>query len=165
MKTKLLTAALIAGALMPAAYTAIAQVFDPMATMRPVAMSSSEMKWMSGPPALPKGAMFSVLQGDPSKEGMFIIRAKMPAGYVVPPHWHPTDENVTVISGTLIVGMGDEIVRGDATQLTAGGFITAPANMHHYAVAVGKTVVQVHGTGPFAITYVKAKDDPQTASR
>ena len=130
-----------------------------------VVRSTGDTRFGAPPPFLAPGATFAVLQGDPSASGEFTIRLNLPSGYIIAPHWHPTDENVTVISGTLIVGMGDEIVRGDATQLTAGGFITAPANMHHYAVAVGKTVVQVHGNGPFAITYIKAKDNPETASR
>jgi quercetin dioxygenase-like cupin family protein len=132
---------------------------------RQLARSTGDVKFGPPPPFFAPGVGFAVLQGNPGASGEFTVRLNLPNGYIIAPHWHPTDENVTVISGTLIVGMGDEIVRGDATQLTAGGFITAPANMHHYAVAVGKTVVQVHGTGPFAITYVKAKDDPQTASR
>jgi len=130
-----------------------------------VVRSTGDTRFAAPPPFLAPGATFAVLQGDPSASGEFTIRLNLPSGYIIAPHWHPTDENVTVISGTLIVGMGDEIVRGDATQLTAGGFITAPANMHHYAVAVGRTVVQVHGNGPFAITYIKAKDNPETASR
>jgi quercetin dioxygenase-like cupin family protein len=130
-----------------------------------LARSTGDVKFGPPPPFFAPGVGFAVLQGNPGASGEFTVRLNLPNGYIIAPHWHPTDENVTVISGTLIVGMGDEIVRGDATQLTAGGFITAPANMHHYAVSVGKTVVQVHGTGPFAITYVKATDDPQTASR
>lgn len=130
-----------------------------------VVRSTGDVRFGPPPPFFAAGVGFAVLQGNPGASGEFTVRLNLPNGYIIAPHWHPTDENVTVISGTLMVGMGDEIVRGDATQLTAGGFITAPANMHHYAVAVGKTVVQVHGTGPFAITYIKAKDDPQTASR
>lgn len=127
--------------------------------------SAGDVKFGAPPPFFAPGVGFAVLQGNPGASGEFTVRLNLPSGYIIAPHWHPTDENVTVISGTLLVGMGDEIVRGDATQLTAGGFITAPANMHHYAVAVGKTVVQVHGNGPFAITYIRAKDNPETASR
>ena len=130
-----------------------------------VARSTGDVKFGPPPPFLAPGAGFAVLQGNPGASGEFTIRLSLPSGYIIAPHWHPTDENVTVVSGTLLVGMGDEIDRAGATQLNAGGFITAPANMHHYAIAVGKTVLQVHGTGPFAITYIKAKDDPQTASR
>ena len=130
-----------------------------------VVRSAGDTRFGPPPPFLAPGATFAVLQGNPGASGEFTIRLNLPSGYIIAPHWHPMDENVTVISGTVLVGMGDEIDRAGATQLTAGGFITAPANMHHYAIAVGRTVLQVHGNGPFAITYVKAKDNPATASR
>ena len=130
-----------------------------------VVRSAGDTKFGAPPPFLAPGAGFAVLQGDPGASGEFTIRLSLPSGYIIAPHWHPTDENVTVISGSVLVGMGDEIDRVGATQLSAGGFITAPANMHHYAIAVGRTVLQVHGTGPFAITYIRAKDNPATASR
>jgi quercetin dioxygenase-like cupin family protein len=125
------------------------------------------VNWGPAPPFFPAGARFAVLQGDPSGSGLYTVRLEMPAGYVIKPHWHPTDENVTVISGTFEVGMGDAVSAQGAQTLTAGGFITAPANAHHFAVARRKTIVQVHGMGPFAITYVNAGDDPRgtTASR
>ena len=36
----------------------------------------------------------------------------------------------------------------------------APAHMNHYAWTSEDTVIQVHGQGPFAITYVNPADDP-----
>jgi quercetin dioxygenase-like cupin family protein len=119
--------------------------------------------WGPPPPFLPKGAEFAVMQGDPSKAAVYTLRLKLPDGYVIAPHFHPTDEHVTVISGNFLVGMGDAIDKTKVQHLAAGGFITAPANAHHYAIAQGPTVVQVHGMGPFAITYVKASDDPRNA--
>ena len=123
--------------------------------------STSDTKWGPAPPFLPTGAQAGVVQGDPGAAGEYTIRLQMPDGYIIPPHSHPTDENVTVLSGTLMLGMGDEIDRPAAARLTAGGFAIAKANAHHYAIAVGPTVVQVHGMGPFAITYVRAADDPR----
>ena len=49
--------------------------------------------------------------------------------------------------------------------LGPGGFIAAPAGGHHFAVTRGRTIVQVHGEGPFAITYVDPADDPANAGR
>jgi len=121
-------------------------------------------QWGPAPPFFPAGARFAVLQGDPSSSGVYTIRLEMPAGYTIKPHFHPTDEHVTVISGTFVVGMGDAVDVAHAQVLGAGGFITAPAQAHHYAMARGRTVVQVHGEGPFAITYVNAADDPRGAS-
>jgi quercetin dioxygenase-like cupin family protein len=117
--------------------------------------------WGPAPPFLAKGAQFAVFQGDPGKSGAYTIRMKLPAGYVIAPHFHPTDENVTVISGHFLVGMGDNVDKSKAQTLSPGGFITAPAQAHHFAVASDEVVVQVHGIGPFAITYVHESDDPR----
>lgn len=117
--------------------------------------------WGPAPPFLPKGAQFAVYQGDPAKGDVYTLRLKLPAGYVIAPHFHPTDEQVTVISGHLLIGMGDTVNRAKAQRLAPGGFITAPAQAHHFAVAADNVVVQIHGMGPFAVTYVKAADDPR----
>src|SRR5262249_59684837 len=97
---------------------------------------------------------------DPGAAGLFVVRLKMPAGYKIAPHWHPTDEHVTVLSGTFGVGMGDKVDMASLKKLPAGGYALLPATMHHYAVAVGEATVQVHGMGPFALTYVNPGDDP-----
>jgi len=111
---------------------------------------------------VPKGAQAAVLDGDPFKDGSsYTLRLKMPDGYKIPPHWHPTDENVTVLSGTLGASMGDTFDTAKGQLMKPGGFVTMPHGMHHYAWAKGSTVVQVHGIGPFAFTYVNPADDPR----
>src|SRR5262245_7135744 len=65
-----------------------------------VAVQADQLKWGAAPPAFPKGAQIAVVTGDPSKEGLYVLRLKVPAGYKVPAHVHPNDENVTVISGS-----------------------------------------------------------------
>lgn len=127
----------------------------------PALAQAPATQWGPAPPFLPAGARFAVMQGDPSQAGVYTIRLEFPNGYVIPPHFHPTDEHVTVLEGTFNVGMGDSVNTPSMTALRAGGFITAPANAHHYATARGHTVVQVHGMGPFAITYVRQADDPR----
>jgi len=116
--------------------------------------------WGPAPGVFPPGAKMAVLQGDPGQTALFTVRLEMPDGYRIAAHWHPTDEHITVISGTFLVGMGDVLDTARTTALPAGGFVTAPAKMNHYAIARGKTVVQVHAMGPFALTYVNPKDDP-----
>lgn len=123
-----------------------------------------ELKWGPAPPVFPAGAKIAVLQGDPGGSGLFTVRLAFPDGYVIPPHFHPTDELVTVISGTFIYGMGDAVDRTKTNTATAGQFIPVGANMHHFAIAKGATVVQVHAMGPFALTYVNAKDDPRATT-
>ena len=122
------------------------------------------IKWGPAPAILPAGVRMAVLAGDPGQPGVFTLRLELPAGTRVLPHFHPTDEYLTVISGTFILGMGDSVDVAKATALPAGAFGTVAANMHHYAVARGKTVVQVSGMGPFVLTYVNPQDQPKTAS-
>jgi quercetin dioxygenase-like cupin family protein len=89
-----------------------------------------------------------------------VIRLKMPAGYKVPAHNHPTMEYVTVLSGEFHLGMGDKLDMAKSATLTAGGFAEAPAKMNHYGWAATDTVIQLHGPGPFGITYVDPAEDP-----
>ena len=123
-------------------------------------VNAKDLKWGPAPPVLPKGAQITVISGDPFKDGPYVVRLKMPKGYQIPAHNHPTTENVTVISGTFHIGMGDKLDEKKGIVLTAGGYGEAPAKMNHYAWVTGPTVVQVHGQGPFAITYVNPADDP-----
>ena len=122
------------------------------------------VKWGPAPPFLPSGARIAVMAGDPSSSGEFTIRLEFPAGYVIKPHWHPTDEHVTVLSGRFLVGMGDVVDRTKTMSLGPDGFVTASAQASHFAIAVRKTVVQVNAEGPFSITYVNPADDPRGAA-
>lgn len=111
--------------------------------------------------ALPAGAQWAVLAGDPAEPGPFTIRVKFPDGYRVPAHWHSQGETVTVISGTFGIGMGHSGDRGKVQALPAGGFAYMPAMLPHYAVITGETVIQVNGTGPFDLNYVDPSQDPR----
>jgi quercetin dioxygenase-like cupin family protein len=118
------------------------------------------LAWGPAPAVFPAGVKMAVLQGDPSQTALFTVRLDLPEGCRILPHFHPTDEHITVIAGTFLVGMGDSVDVAHAIALPAGGFITAGANMHHWGVARGHTIVQVHAMGPFALTYVNPTDDP-----
>jgi quercetin dioxygenase-like cupin family protein len=164
-----------------------------VAPIMSVAAQAPALQWGPAPMVFPAGAKMAVLQGDPGKAAIYTVRLDMPDGYRIPPHWHPTDEHITVISGNFVVGMGDKMDakmmmsmadkaggmsqmsgKGDMKQssmagkgdmskmmmLHAGDFVTAPATAHHYAMAKGHTIVQVHGMGPFQLTYVNPMDDP-----
>jgi quercetin dioxygenase-like cupin family protein len=129
------------------------------------ASAQPELKWGPAPAVFPAGAQMAVLQGDPAGAGLFTVRLRMPDGYRIAPHTHPTDEHVTVIRGTFRVGMGTTFNGKGLMPLPAGGFVTAPANQPHFAVAQGETIVQVHAMGPFALTYVNPTDNPARAYR
>lgn len=128
-------------------------------------LAPSEIQWVDGPPALPAGAKMAILQGDPKQAGPFTFRLQVPDGFKVPPHTHPSAEHVTVISGTLNLGMGDKFDQAATRELAPGGFAMMPAGMKHFAWMKGETVVQVHGTGPFQINYVNPADDPRNAKK
>jgi len=135
----------------------------PAKAAHPGIYTPKEVTWGAAPPFLPAGVKLAVLEGDPSQAGEYTLRLSMPDGYKIPAHSHPTVENVTVVSGEFHAGMGDKLDRAHALTLPAGSFASLPAKMNHFAWAKGKTVVQVHGTGPFAITYVNPSDDPRNA--
>jgi quercetin dioxygenase-like cupin family protein len=130
-----------------------------------VLLAESQLTWGEGPPSLPKGGMTALLSGDPGKPGSeYTLRAKLPAGYKIPPHWHPSDEHVTVLSGTVAFGMGEKAVVAEMKDLPAGGYAVMPANMRHYFAVKTAAVIQVHGTGPFVINYINPADDPRGAA-
>jgi hypothetical protein len=125
----------------------------------------SDIKWMDGPAFLPPGVKMAVLEGDPSKAGPFTIRLQAPDGYKIPAHTHPTAECITVISGTFHLGMADKFNEAAGHEMVTGSFAIMPAGMKHFGWTTGETVVQVHGTGPFAIKYVNPADDPRNVKK
>jgi quercetin dioxygenase-like cupin family protein len=120
-----------------------------------------DVKWRDGPSSLPSGSKIAVLEGDPMKEGPFVIRLRLPDGYRIPPHTHPKTERLTVISGTFNIGMGDKLDTREGRTMPAGSFGYWGAGMKHFVWAKGETVVQLHGTGPWSIRYVNPSDDPR----
>lgn len=125
------------------------------------AFTPDTIPWGPAPPVVRPGAQFAVLEGDPTAStGDFTVRLKMPDGFRISPHWHPERENVTIISGTFKVGMGDNFETDKMKAFIAGSFAFLDPNMHHYAMACGETIVQVHGRSPFQFNYVNPEDDP-----
>jgi quercetin dioxygenase-like cupin family protein len=126
------------------------------------AVPENSIQWGPAPAVFPPGAEMAVLQGDPSKSEPFTVRLRLPNGYKIPPHTHPTAENVTVLTGTFLAGSGTQFDESQLEEIGRDGFLSIPAEHAHYAMARGLTVVQVHAIGPFALTYVNAADNPVT---
>ena len=122
--------------------------------------ADSGLHWLV-PPLLPPGARLAVVSGDPTIPGECTIRLVMPDGYRLPPHYHPSYEHVEIREGTLLAGMGDRLDPKQTHPLVAGDSATAPAGMHHFSIAKGRTVLSVTFTGPYTITYLRAEDAPQ----
>ena len=127
-----------------------------------VMLAPGAIKWQPFPPG-GAGAKLAVLSGDPEKAGPFVIRIRQPARAKVPPHWHPTDEHVTVVKGTMYFGMGEKFHTRGARELPAGSYLLLPAKMPHFAWTArkGESIVQVHGMGPFQLIFVNPADDPR----
>jgi len=134
----------------------------PAAGSTHVMLTSGDLKWVDGPPSLPPGAKAAGMEGNAKEPGLFTMRLKFPANYKVSPHWHPADEHLTVISGTFYMGMGDKLDEAATKELPAGSFVVMPSKQPHFAMTKGETVVQLHGMGPWGITYVNPADDPRS---
>jgi quercetin dioxygenase-like cupin family protein len=115
----------------------------------------------SVPPVLPPGALIAVISGDPTRSGAFTLLVSMPDGYRIPPHSHPSYEHVEVKEGALLVGTGDQLDPKMTQALAAGDSATAPAGMHHFSIAKGRTLLSATFVGPYTITYVRAEDAPR----
>jgi anti-sigma factor ChrR (cupin superfamily) len=114
-----------------------------------------DLKWT----AIIKGCDLAPVSGDPNAEGApFVLRLRCVDGAKIPAHWHPTDENVTVLKGTFLVGMGDKLDETKLQTMNAGNFATMPKEAHHYGMCKGETIVQVHGAGPFKVNWVNPSD-------
>jgi len=124
------------------------------------AFAPDEIQYGSAPAFLPPGAQLAVLECNPMGVGEYTIRLKAPDGYKIAPHWHPRRENVTVIAGTIKVGMGDKFDESKMMSFPAGSFAFLDPSMHHYAMMSGETTVQIHGTAPVKFNYINPADDP-----
>jgi mannose-6-phosphate isomerase-like protein (cupin superfamily) len=139
----------------------VAVLFAALPTHAQNAFTPDQVKFGPAPPFLPPGAQLAVLEGDPmAASGDYTIRLKMPDGYKVAPHTHPYRENVTVLSGTLKVGMGDHFDASKMMSFGAGSFAYLDPSVHHYAGASGETVIQIHGMSPAKFNYINPADDP-----
>jgi hypothetical protein len=134
----------------------------PSATHKMV--NAADITWGPAPAGLPAEAQAAILDGDPGKAGLFTVRLKAPDGLKVMPHWHPADEHVTVIQGTVMLGMGNKWDDSALQALNTGGHVRLPRKQNHYVQMKGETILQLTAMGPFAITYADPKDDPRKKS-
>ncbi|HLJ65607.1 MAG TPA: cupin domain-containing protein [Stellaceae bacterium] len=118
-----------------------------------VEMTPDSMKWADIPNS--PGLKQVVLMGDPRERGPYIERLKIPANTMIPAHTHPEAENVTVISGTLGLGLGEKADKTKAKEFPAGSFLFVPANTPHFALTgAQEVVIQIHGMGPAGMNII-----------
>src|SRR5262245_13551809 len=112
-------------------------------------------------PSLPPGDQIAVIEGPINEAKPFTMRLRFPANYKIPAHYHGAIEHVTVISGTFNMGLGDKLDTKGTRALGPGGMAIMQPGTRHFAWNEGETIVQVHGVGPWTITYVDPADDPR----
>ena len=118
-----------------------------------VRVTPEEVAWADRPGY--DGVKFAVIQGDPSKPGVYVVRAKFSPGTMTRPHWHPEDRYVIVVSGTWYTGEGDAFDPDKTVALKPGSFMLHPAKAHHYDGAKDEeVVVQIIGMGPSNTTLI-----------
>ncbi len=116
-----------------------------------------DLKWKP----IMKGCDLAPVSGDPDAEGApFVVRIRCADGTKIPAHWHPTDENVTVLKGTFLVGMGESFDEAKLQTMNVGNFVTVPKEMRHFGMCKRETIVQVHGAGPFKVNWVNPSEVP-----
>jgi anti-sigma factor ChrR (cupin superfamily) len=123
-------------------------------------VTPDELKW-ADVPSLPPGAKVAVIEGPMNEAKPFTIRLRLPADYQIPAHYHSAIEHVTVLSGTFNLGMGDKLDRSATKALGPGSMAIMQVGMRHFGWTKDETVVQVHGVGPWTVTYVNPADDPR----
>src|SRR5204862_121147 len=106
------------------------------------------IRWADGPPSLPRGAQFALLEGNPADAVPLTLRLKLPPNYRIPPHWHAVLEHVTVLSGTLNVGMGEQPTYSGGTALSAGSYAVMPQKMVHSAWTGSDSIIAGWQVGP-----------------
>lgn len=143
-----------------AAFSALAIPICAMAQDHHATVQPDALKWAT-PAVYAPGAQLAVIKGDPSKEGHYVVRLKVPAGFKIAAHTHPNDENVTVLSGTFNIGTGEKLDQTKGMLVKAGGYSFVAKGMAHYAWFTEDTVLQLHGIGPQGVTYIDPADDPR----
>ncbi len=126
-----------------------------------VVVNAKNLKWVDAPPSLPKGAKVVTLYGDPTSNGHYVIRLSMPSKYKIPFHWHSQPQRMTVVSGTFYVASTETYDKKIAHGVKQGGFVILPARAQQFAFTKGKTIVEIHGEGPFDVKYTNPSDDPE----
>jgi len=155
-KSVLISAMLAAGLLMGPADWAASQDKTPDF----ISVEASKLKWSDAPSVGP-GAKIAVLEGDLKAAEPFTFRLKVPPNSKIGVHTHPTFERVTVISGTFFFATGDKFDSAKAKAYKPGDTFMVPPGMPMYAYTKeGEAIVQIHGTGPWGISYLNPEDAP-----
>ncbi len=153
-----ITVAALALGLLIAPLPALAQDATPEPVMLEVAAAELPFGAIEVPGFAP-GMEVATVYGDPTVAGEpYTIRLAFPDGYAFPPHWHPRAEHVTVLEGEFYLAMGREYDEAKVEKYVPGDYLYVAAENAHFGRVEGRTVVQLHGIGPFDIMVVEGQE-------
>lgn len=127
---------------------------------RPHMVTPEKLTWTDAPAVAP-GAKIAVIEGPLNKPVPFTFRLKLPANSKIAPHTHPAFERVTVLEGTFFFTHGDAYDPAKTTALGPGSVAIMPPKTPMFGYTKEATVIQLHGTGPWGLTYLNPADDPR----
>jgi len=131
--------------------TSILNAQTPPTPDPPIGLTPDAMVWTDGPPTLPPGSKMAILEGNPKAEGVFTMRVRIPAGSAIPPHWHPRQERVTILSGAVNLGFGSVANAANTKRYAAGSFYVNPPRVMHFLFFPEATEMQMTGVGPWEL--------------
>jgi quercetin dioxygenase-like cupin family protein len=105
------------------------------------------------------------LLGEGTKPGAYVYRVRAPNGFRIPPHWHTKTMHLTVLTGTLVLVMGESLDSSQARRYAPGSFLVMPEGMRHVEWFEGETVVHVETEGPMETVFVNPRDDPRNRAQ
>jgi len=142
---------------------ALAEGMTPTATSPPAShdiVAPDQLVWK---PLIP-GAEMAVVFGDLDKKGgLYVIRIRSKGEVKVPPHWHATDEHITVLEGSFSIGSGEQFDASKLQEMKVGAHAMMPAGVRHFSLTKADNVIELFGEAPFVVNFVNPEDDPRKA--
>lgn len=127
-------------------------------------MTPENMTWTNLPSNLPPGGQYALLEGNP-QSGLTTARVKLPAHYHLGAVYNLVPERVTLLSGSINIGVGDLVDTSKSIHLPAGSYFIIPAKTHYYLWTTEDTLLQTTGLGFWKIQYVNPLDDPRAINQ
>ncbi|HUF41575.1 MAG TPA: cupin domain-containing protein [Verrucomicrobiae bacterium] len=127
---------------------------------RPHMVTPEKLTWTDALAVAP-GAKIAVIEGPLNKAVPFTFRLKIPANSKIAPHTHPAFERLTVLEGKFYFAHGDRYAPGKTTALGPGSVAIMPPDTPMFGYTKEETVIQLHGIGPWGLSYLNPADDPR----
>jgi quercetin dioxygenase-like cupin family protein len=119
------------------------------------AVHTENILWRPCPPNMPPGCEIAVLEGNPQGPDLFTVRFRTRENFFMPPHSHPKDERVTVLSGKMAVAFGLNATRESAKEFGPGDYYINARDAVHSVWGDSLSIIQITGIGPWEAKFVE----------